>query len=109
MRFAVALDGSTVSQHFGHCERFLIIDAEDGKVNDQKYLANPAHQPGFLPAYLSEQGVACIIAGGMGPRAQQLFGQQGIQVLAGVAGTADQVVEDFLAEKLAIGPNACDH
>jgi predicted Fe-Mo cluster-binding NifX family protein len=51
-----------------------------------------------------------VIAGGMGGRAQQLFLEQGVQVVVGapVTGTVD-VVSDYLAGKLVTGSNMCDH
>ena len=109
MRFAVALDGSEVAQHFGHCEQFLIVTAEAGKVIAQETVANPGHRPGVLPRFLKDQQVHCIIAGGMGTRAQQLFQQYDIETLTGVSGAAEQIVQDFLQEKLEIGPNQCHH
>jgi predicted Fe-Mo cluster-binding NifX family protein len=65
MKIAVATDGSTVSPHFGHCSEFTIVTVENGKAVDSAILPNPEHQPDFLPQYLSEHGVSCIIAGRM--------------------------------------------
>ena len=55
-------------------------------------------------------GVDVIIAGGMGQRAQQLFAQNGIQVMIGVqAGTAEELVSAYLQDALKTGKNICDH
>jgi len=56
----------------------------DGKVKSNLAIPNPGHQPGFLPVYLGDMGVTCIIAGGMGPRAQTLFEERGIRAVVGV-------------------------
>jgi predicted Fe-Mo cluster-binding NifX family protein len=72
-RIAISTDGDQVSPHFGRCTSYTIIDLEDGKVLAQEVIENPGHEPGFLPQYLHKGGVNAIVAGGMGPRAQNLF------------------------------------
>ncbi len=109
MKIAVATDGSTVSPHFGHCSEFTIVTVENGKAVDSAILPNPEHQPDFLPQYLSEHGVSCIIAGGMGPRAQQHFAARGIKTVIGASGSVDDVVHAYLAGSLVVGESACDH
>ncbi|MDD4792237.1 MAG: NifB/NifX family molybdenum-iron cluster-binding protein [Firmicutes bacterium] len=109
MKIAVASDGSAVSPHFGHCPEFAIVTVENGKAVDSTVLPNPGHRPDFLPQFLFEQGVSCIIAGGMGPRAQQHFAAKGIKTVIGAAGNVDDVVKASLAESLEVGESACDH
>ena len=51
-----------------------------------------------------------IITGGMGPMAQQLFQQSGINVVLGSPAEApDQVAAAYLAGTLQSGDNVCDH
>lgn len=109
MKFALALHGNEIATHFGHCEEFLIVDTEDGKEISRKEVENPGHQPGFLPKFLAEKGVECMIAGGIGMYAQNLFSDNGVSVIPGVQGTADTVVDAFLSGKLEAGQNLCDH
>ena len=109
MKFAVALYGEEVSPHFGHCEKLLIVEAQDGKEIQREELANPGHQPGLLPKLLAEKGVECIIAGGIGRRAQNLFSGYGIEVIFGAKGKADAVIGAFLAGELETDENVCDH
>ena len=87
MRVAISTDGDMVAPHFGRCDAYTIVDIEDGESKDPTRLPNPGHEPGFLPGYLAERGVNCIVAGGMGPRAEMLFGEKNIQILIGVSGT----------------------
>jgi predicted Fe-Mo cluster-binding NifX family protein len=109
MRIAVSTDGSQVSAHFGRCAHYTIFDVEDGTITQKKVVENPGHQPGYLPKYLSEMGVTHIIAGGMGPRAQGFFSQYQIATVVGASGAVEQVVQDFLADNLAVGEDQCDH
>lgn len=109
MKFALALNDNQISPHFGHCEKFLMVDAEDGKEISRKEIENPGHRPGFLPKFLAEKGVECLIAGGIGGRAVSLFSNLGINVIPGVQGAADTIVNAFLSNKLEAGQNLCDH
>lgn len=109
MKVALALHGNEISPHFGHCDKFMIVDAQDGEEINRVELQNPGHQPGLLPRLLSQEGVECIIAGGIGNRAQALFSDFGIKVIPGIQGEADVVVDAFLAGELKAGQNLCDH
>ena len=91
MRVAISTEGDNVSAHFGRCPVFTIVDIEDGKVSNKEQIDNPGHHPGFLPKFLHDKGVICIIAGGMGQNAVQLFEQEGIQHIVGVSGFIDDV------------------
>jgi Mrp family chromosome partitioning ATPase/predicted Fe-Mo cluster-binding NifX family protein len=111
-RYAVPLTGGKLSDHFGHCEQFALIDAdaEAGEVGNVRYLKPPAHSPGALPAWLKENGVDTVIARGMGQRAQGLFAEAGIEVVTGAEGTtAEELVTAHLADTLEKGDNICDH
>ncbi|MGQ9496717.1 MAG: NifB/NifX family molybdenum-iron cluster-binding protein [Desulfotomaculales bacterium] len=109
VKLALATDGRYVAAHFGHCPAYTLAEVEDGQAKSVTTIPNPGHQPGFLPAYLSELGVTHVIAGGMGPRAQELFAARGITTIIGVQGTVNEVLDAFLAGKLAPGPSLCDH
>lgn len=112
MRIAIPITDGVLSLHFGHCEKFAVIDVEKDKsrITDCRFLSPPAHEPGVLPRWLAEQNVELIIAGGMGSRAQQLFEQNGIKVLCGAAPAGpQQLVEQYLKDELSVGENICDH
>jgi Mrp family chromosome partitioning ATPase/predicted Fe-Mo cluster-binding NifX family protein len=111
MKFAVPTNEGKLCAHFGHCEAFALIDAnKDGTIVNETYVTPPPHEPGLLPPWLSQQGVNCIIAGGMGSRAQQLFAQQGVQVVTGAQSeTPREAVEQYLKGTLQTGANTCDH
>jgi ATP-binding protein involved in chromosome partitioning len=111
MKFAVPTYEGKLCAHFGHCEAFALIDADgEGKVLNEIYVNPPPHEPGLLPEWLSQKGVNCVIAGGMGSRAQQLFAQKGIRVITGaMEGAPKEVVEQYLRGTLQTGANTCDH
>jgi ATP-binding protein involved in chromosome partitioning len=112
MRIAVPVTGGVLSSHFGHCEQFVLFDVgADGKTIDRReVLTPPPHEPGTFPRWLHEQGATVIIAGGMGSRAQSLFGENGIRVVVGASSEdPDHLVRDFLGGRLETGANICDH
>jgi len=109
MRIAIATEGDSVSQHFGRCPSYTIVDIEGNKVVSRKVIYNPGHQPGFLPKFLKEQGAECIIAGGMGARAQSLFAEAGIKTVLGITGRIDDVIKQLLDGTLKGGESLCEH
>ena len=109
MKIAISTDQGYVSAHFGRCLSYTIVEIKEGKVLSKEEIPNPGHQPGFLPQYLSEKGVNCIIAGGMGPRAQGLFDEKNIEAIIGVQGAIDKVIEKFINQELEVGDDLCGH
>lgn len=112
MRFAIPVANGTLSMHFGHCEKFAIIDVDPQtrKVLKKEEIDAPEHEPGLLPRWLAERNVNVIIAGGMGARAQSLFAENQIKVVVGAPAEApDKLVNDYLAGTLVSGQNVCDH
>jgi predicted Fe-Mo cluster-binding NifX family protein len=109
MKLAISTDQGYVSAHFGRCQSYTIVDIKEGQILSREEIPNPGHQPGFLPEYLSEKGVNCIIAGGMGPRAQGLFAQKNIETVIGVQGVIDEVIQKVLTQELEAGDDLCGH
>ena len=107
MRVAISTDGDFVSAHFGRCPSFTIADIEDGKLTKKEVVDNPGHEPGFIPQFLHEKGVNCIIAGGMGARAIGFFNELGIQAIMGISGKIDEVIEKLQKGTLEGGESLC--
>lgn len=112
MKIAIPTAEDKLCMHFGHCDVFSVfsVDEKEKSVLSREHLNPPPHEPGVLPKWLHEQGVNLIIAGGMGNRAQQLFAQNGIQVVVGASpASSEDLVKAWLKGTLASGTNACDH
>jgi len=108
--FAIPTLNGELTAHFGHCEKFAIVETENEKVMKEYMLEPPVHQPGVYPRFLAEKGINIIIAGGMGQKAQDLFAQNKIEVHMGVvAGTPAKLVEAYFSKQLQTGENLCDH
>lgn len=109
MKVAISTDGTMVAEHFGRCEAYTVVDIHDGQIAGRQILANPGHAPGFLPKYLAEHAVECIVAGGMGPRAKMVFDEQKIATIVGVTGTVSEAIEGLRRGDLQGGESFCDH
>ena len=112
MRIAIPLADGKLAMHFGHCERFALldVDAATKQVVRKEEVAAPEHEPGLLPRWLGERGATVIIAGGMGGRAQGLFAENRIQVVIGAPSEAPEALAAaYLAGTLKSGANVCDH
>ena len=112
MRIAIALTDGILSPHLGRCERFALVDVDSQmrRVIEAQDLEAPPHEPGLLPRWLAERGASVIIAGGIGPKARDLFSQNGIEVIAGASARSPQeLVAAFLDGALQVGDNRCDH
>jgi predicted Fe-Mo cluster-binding NifX family protein len=108
-KVAISTDGGNVSAHFGRCPAYTIVEIANGTVMSREEIHNPGHEPGFLPGYLAERGVKCIVAGGMGPRAQMLFEEKGIETILGISGSIEETVKGLAAGTLQAGKSTCDH
>ncbi len=106
------LEGS-VSQHFGRCPCYLLVELDGKEIGDSRIEQNPFygnHQPGQVPMFIKEIGADVIIAGGMGPRAVDIFSRLGIEVATGAVGKAGLVLDAYLrGEVSGIVPCAHDH
>ncbi len=107
IKIAVASGGNDVTEHFGHCEAFLVFDTEDSQIVARQTVANPGHRPGYLPNFLADQGVNVIISGGMGGSAVDLFNGRGVEVITGATGDAESVVKAYLRGELKSTGSIC--
>jgi len=107
VKIAISTDNNYVSAHFGRCPYFTIVEIEGDKIINKESVDNPGHQPAFLPQFLSDLGVNCIIAGGMGRRATGLFAEKNIQTLVGISGPVDEVIDKLVKGTLEGGESLC--
>ena len=90
-----------ISDHFGHCDVFTLVQIEEEAVGSVAILPNDAHEGGQCMApvmLLKERGAEGLVAGGMGQRPLAGFQEVGITVYfkAG-AKTVREAVELLMA------------
>ena len=104
------LDGQ-ISQHFGRCPYYLILDVDGNEIKNAKTVSNPYynnHVPRMVPQFINQQGVNVMIAGGMGPRAIDMFTSLGIEVATGAMGNTGNVLQAYLRGEIS-GVEPCKH
>ncbi|HOK38593.1 MAG: NifB/NifX family molybdenum-iron cluster-binding protein [Bacteroidales bacterium] len=107
---AIPLENGVLCAHFGHCQTFAIVNVENNVITDIKEVIPPEHVPGLYPRWIAQFGVTDVIAGGMGQQAIMLFNKQNINAFVGApVKTAKELVTDFLANKLSLEANYCNH
>ena len=110
MKFAIPLADGKLTDHFGHCQEFALLDVEENQIKSKETLVPPPHEPGVLPKWLNELGANVILAGGIGARALDLFAQNKIKVIVGASSLApEELVKQYLDNTLQTGGNVCDH
>jgi predicted Fe-Mo cluster-binding NifX family protein len=102
-----------VGAHFGRCPYYVLVEANGGTVAGSRVVANPyfdLHRPGVMPRFIRDLGANVIIAGGMGPRAIEMFHGFGIDVATGTTGAVEDVLGAYLrGEHRGVVPCAHDH
>jgi predicted Fe-Mo cluster-binding NifX family protein len=109
MRIAVASDNNMVTNHFGHCQEFMIFEVENNHIKSSETIANPGHKPGFLPNFLADRDVRVIISGGMGAGAVEIFKERNVEVVTGASGKAKEAAKSYLDGSLKSTGTVCNH
>jgi predicted Fe-Mo cluster-binding NifX family protein len=109
-KIAIPIENGKLSGHFGHAPQFALIELNDNKLVNTKYITPPPHEPGVLPKWLANIGATDVLAGGMGQKAIDLLLDHHINVFVGVAQKSiDQLIQDLINNQLESGGNYCDH
>ncbi len=107
-KIAIPLENEVLSVHFGHCQKFAIVQVDNNKIVDVHELTPPDHVPGLYPPWLARYGVTDVIAGGIGQKAIAMFNQNNINVFVGAPfKSAEELVNDFINNKLELSANLC--
>jgi predicted Fe-Mo cluster-binding NifX family protein len=103
--------GGEVSAHFGRCPFYTLVEVDGQQMIEHLVVENPnfyEHRPGQMPRFIRSLRADVILAGGMGPRAVEMFRGFGIDVATGVVGTVSSAVEAYLEGTLR-GIIPCNH
>lgn len=113
MKIAVPVFEGRFSSHFGGAEAFALytVDENSREVSEKSMTTPPEHGRGVFPMWLRNQGVTTVLAGGMGPRASDIFVGHGIDVVLGAEGDdPEAMVRAYLDGTLSATGEPChDH
>ena len=110
MRIAVTYENGEIFQHFGHTEQFKLYDVEDGRIVNEQVVNTNGSGHGALAGFLQAAKADALICGGIGMGAQMALADVGIELYAGVQGSADEAAKALVEGNLKYDPDAhCDH
>jgi predicted Fe-Mo cluster-binding NifX family protein len=107
MKVAVAVKNNLITDHFGHCDYFLVHDIDNAQVQGTQIIKNPPHEKGFLPNFLHQQGVDVIITGNLGETALAMLMEYKIKVYRGVTGNVSEIIDKYLHGTLESSDIVC--
>jgi len=109
MKIGIAIDNGVISEHFGHCEEFFVFRPEGDRAVLEAKVQNPGHEPGKIPLLMKEHGITHVVAGGMGPRAQQMLLEYQITPVLGISGSPADAANSLVGGYLQGTQGLCTH
>lgn len=105
MKIALPIENNELSQHFGRCEKFMIVEIENGEIKGKEIIENTAREGregvGTTSASLiADKGVDAIIVQNIGPKAYNVLKQLGIEIYKANSTSIDECIKLFLEGKL---------
>lgn len=98
-KIAIPTRGNMVDNHFGHCEMYTIITADDNNnIINREILPSPkgCGCKSNIAAVFKQIDVKIMLAGGIGDGAINVLKSHGISVIRGCSGEVDTIVRNFL-------------
>jgi predicted Fe-Mo cluster-binding NifX family protein len=98
-----------VGEHFGRVPTYTIYNSETGEVEVVNNTSEHMGGRGLPGSILANLGIDVLLCSGLGRRAIGILNQNGIEVCAGVSGTARAAIESWKAGRTtrAFDDDAC--
>lgn len=110
MKICIPTSEGKLCGHFGHCDSFTFAEINP-ETKEILSIEERIPEEGIScqsAAWISEQGVSKVLAGGMGGRPMMMFAQNGVEVVAGCPELEiKELLEKYLSSTLETGENAC--
>jgi predicted Fe-Mo cluster-binding NifX family protein len=106
MNIAIAIHGNRVMPRFGYTREIIVVTVEDGRIVARKRVKITRQT--FLSLLASER-VSALICGGIHPRFQETIERQNIQLIWGIIGEWQDVLQAYLDGTLQTNPSFCLH
>lgn len=109
MKIALPSRNNIIDSHFGHCEYFTVITAEDCKIVNQEIVSSPegCGCKSNIASVLADMGVTLMLAGNMGDGAVRVLKSSGIDVVRGCAGNVNDVALAWLSGSIKDSGDSC--
>jgi predicted Fe-Mo cluster-binding NifX family protein len=99
MKIAIPSSNNNVDDHFGHCEYFTIITADEKKQIVGEEIVRSSQGCGCksnIAETLKKKGVTVMLAGNIGGGAIDVLSRHDIEVVRGCSGNVKAVVQQWL-------------
>lgn len=107
---AVTYENGNVFPHFGRTQAFKLYEIQNGKVLSSEVKSTDGAGHEALALWLRNNHVDLVICGGLGNGMINALGANGISVISGASGDADEAVNAFLRGELqSAGANCGCH
>ncbi len=111
MKIAVPTTSTNqIDSHFGHCESYTVFTVSDNsEITETKKVQSPqgCGCKSDIAGILASDGVSVMLAGGIGAGAINILNSNGIKVVRGCEGDADQVVKLYLSGEIHDSGSSC--
>jgi predicted Fe-Mo cluster-binding NifX family protein len=111
MKIAVPVHHGFVNEHFGHSEEYAVYSISEEKKIIHSELITVAQGCGCrsgIAEILSRQGVSKMLTGNIGAGAIRHMYDNGIEVIRGCSGLAEEVVMNYLHGDVEDNQQICD-
>ncbi len=112
IKIAIPTSGNNVDSHFGHCEMYTVISADDNlNITGTEILPSPqgCGCKSDIAGIFQKIGVKVMLAGGIGEGAIQVLNHHGIDVIRGCSGDVSKLAEMYLRGGLTDSGVSCAH
>lgn len=96
MKIAVSYLNKEVFDDFGTTPAFKLYDIEDKQIVKSTVVETQGIEYGALAVFLDKYKVELVLTGSITPGSKSACHSNGMEVVTGVSGSADQCVMDYL-------------
>jgi predicted Fe-Mo cluster-binding NifX family protein len=110
IKIAIPTSGNLVDSHFGHCEMYTVISADDNlNITGTEILPSPqgCGCKSNIAGIFQKIGVKVMLAGGIGEGAIHVLNQHGIDVIRGCSGNVNALADMYLRGSLTDSGVSC--
>ena len=105
MRIAIPVQNGLVVPSFEEAAMFRLYDVENGRIVRQLEMSAGGTGAELLTDFLKSAGVRLLLCAAIGGKTIALLDEKGILFQWGILGKADQMVQEYLANQLALRKN----
>jgi len=107
IKVAIPLFGTRISPHFTYADMALLVDIDNGRVEQSREIALGPSDELQRIQYLKSLEIDTLICGGISRVAERMFAGQDVTVISWVIGEARDALDRFVHKGLVSGTCLC--